>query len=72
MCTTFQEDAFYRPNDNALRLIATVGTLAQWRSTGTGPRFIKLAPGKGSRVLYAGTDLLSWLAEKRVPGPARA
>ena len=72
MCTSFQEDAFYRPSDDALRLIATEGTLAQWRSQGTGPQFIKLAQGRGSRVLYSGADLLAWLTEKRVPGPAQA
>ena len=70
MCTTFLAEAYYRPNDEALRLIATTGTLAQWRSTGTGPRFIKLASGKGSRVLYHGADLLTWLSEKRAPIPA--
>ena len=67
MCTQFEPEAFYRPNDEALRLIGTQGTLAQWRSKGTGPKFLKLSEGRGSRVLYHGTDLISWLEEKRVP-----
>ena len=67
MPISFDAEAYYRPNDAALRLIATEGTLAQWRSAGRGPNFHKLAPGRGSRVLYRGSDLIDWLEQKRVP-----
>ena len=68
MSVEIHPDAFYRATDDDLRaLIATPGTLAQWRHHGTGPAFHKLADGRGSRVLYKGKDLLSWLAKKRVP-----
>ena len=65
--TSFDANSYYRPNDDALRLIATAGTLAQWRSAGTGPKFIKLAEGRGSRIIYHGQDLVDWLAQKRIP-----
>ena len=68
MSVRIDADSFYRPTDADLRaLIATPGTLAQWRHHGTGPAFHKLANGRGSRVLYHGKDLLEWLAEKRIP-----
>ena len=67
MCISFDRNAYYRPADDALHLLATEGTLAQWRSAGTGPKFIKLAAGRGSRILYHGADLVDWLAQKRIP-----
>ena len=67
MAVEINPAAYYRPNDADLRdLLATPGTLAQWRFHGTGPKYHKLADGRGSRILYLGADVLSWLEEKRV------
>ena len=41
------------PKEAAERLRTSVGTLANWRVTGTGPRFIKL----GRKVLYPVAEL---------------
>ena len=55
--TRFENDQYYRTQDPALRLIATAGTLAQWRCHGTGPPYTRF----GNRVLYRGADLNLWL-----------
>ena len=55
--TRFQDDRYYRTHDTELALVATRGTLAQWRCRGHGPRYIKF----GHRVLYLGADLNKWL-----------
>ena len=72
MSAEFQPDRYYRPNDDALRTIASPGTLAQWRHFGNGPAYHKLNQGRGSRVLYSGADLLEWLQQKRIPVPGAA
>jgi len=38
-------------------------TLERMRVEGTGPRYLKVGPGKRSRVLYRQSDVLSWLEE---------
>ena len=58
----FDPDVYYRPADEAMRLIATVGSLALWRHQGKGPPFTKF----GHRVLYLGADLNAWLDARRV------
>ena len=72
MSVEFLPNSFYRPGDADLRSIGTEGTLAQWRHHGTGPAFHKLNNGRGSRVLYHGKDLLSWLEKKRVEAESEA
>ncbi|MGE3916369.1 MAG: helix-turn-helix transcriptional regulator [Hyphomicrobiaceae bacterium] len=37
-------------------------TLERMRVEGTGPRYIKVGPGKRSRVLYRQTDVEDWLS----------
>jgi len=37
----------------------SVGTLANWRSAGIGPRFVKV----GHRVRYRRADVEAWIAE---------
>ena len=64
----FDPDRYYRPADEAMRLIATVGSLALWRHQGKGPPFTKF----GHRVLYRGADLNSWLDKHRVEPAAAA
>ena len=39
-------------------------TLRAWRTTGGGPRFLKVGPGRGARVRYCHTDLERWLDAK--------
>ena len=63
----FEEDTYYRPADEAMRLIATEGSLRQWRHEGKGPPFTKF----GHRILYFGRDLNRWLDDHRVE-PAAA
>lgn len=58
----FDDDTYYRPGDEQMRLIATAGCLAQWRHHGTGPPFTKF----GRRILYRGCDLNRWMDEHRV------
>ena len=58
----FDDDTYYRPADEAMRLIATVATLAQWRHYCKGPAFTKF----GRRILYLGHDLNRWIDEHRV------
>lgn len=36
-------------------------TLERMRVEGTGPRFLKVGPGKKARVLYRQTDVMDWL-----------
>lgn len=63
------EDRFLTPDEAAglLRLRAT--TLANWRSTRTGPPYRKA----GARVLYAEHELRRWLdAQTRLAGGDRA
>ena len=36
-------------------------TLERMRIEGTGPRYLKVGPGKRSRVIYRQTDIIGWL-----------
>ena len=36
-------------------------TLERMRVDGTGPRYLKVGPGKRSRVLYRQSEVLAWL-----------
>lgn len=40
-------------------------TLANWRSAGKGPKYIKLSSGRGGSVRYEWADVHAWLAEMR-------
>ena len=53
----FEPDRYYLTSDPELALIATRGTLAQWRHRAVGPRYLKY----GNRVVYLGADLNAWL-----------
>ena len=63
----FQDDKYYRAADDAMRLIATEGTLAVWRHAGRGPAYVRF----GNRVLYEGATLNRWLDQHRIE-PAAA
>ena len=58
----FDPDRYYRTDDPALAVIATRGTMSQWRHRGEGPRYVRL----GGRVLYRGIDVNAWLDERIV------
>ena len=58
----FDPDTYYRTDDQALEIIATRGTMSQWRHRGYGPRYTRF----GNRVLYLGADLNAWLDERIV------
>ncbi len=64
-----------REAEAARHLNVSSRTLERWRSTGRGPRFVKLAGGR--HIRYALPDLAAWIdAQRRAsladPGPARA
>ena len=53
----FDPDRYYRTTDPELAVIATRGTLSQWRHRGEGPSYLRF----GNRVLYRGSELNAWL-----------
>lgn len=53
----FDPARYYRTDDPALAVLATRGTLSQWRHRGEGPPYVKF----GNRVLYRGDDLNRWI-----------
>ena len=53
----FEADRYYKTTAPDLEIIATRGTMSQWRHRGYGPPFIRY----GNRVLYRGSDLNDWL-----------
>lgn len=59
---TILPETYYRPDADELRPIAAKQTLASWRCSGKGPTFHH----SGSRILYKGADILTWLDENRV------
>ena len=63
----FDPDRYYKTDDPALAVIATRGTMSQWRHRGEGPRYVRL----GGRVLYRGIDLNAWL-DQRIVEPTAA
>jgi hypothetical protein len=55
------------PNETGRILDLTVGSLANWRHKGIGPKFIRV----GGRIKYRREDLASWI-EQRCVEPAAA
>lgn len=53
-------DDYLTPPQLMAQLQVSRSTLAQWRMTGQGPRFVKL----GRKVLYRVTDVNDWLATR--------
>lgn len=56
------DDLNLTDDEAALELFLTKSTLADWRSSGRGPRYIKL----GRRVLYRLGDLRAYVASRAV------
>ena len=69
---SFDPTVWYRPTDRAMELIGTPSTLARWRSDHRGPSYSKVGRGQGSRILYSGAVLNSWLASQDQNIPAAA
>ena len=55
----FDDERYYVTTDSELQLLGTPAALANQRSRGEGPRYLKL----GKRVLYRGRDLNAYLDE---------
>lgn len=53
----------YRPEDVARLYAVSVGTLANWRSAGIGPTYVKVG---GKCVRYRADDLAAWDAANTV------
>ncbi|WP_326787849.1 helix-turn-helix transcriptional regulator [Streptomyces sp. NBC_00151] len=60
--TTLDPDELLTPAEAALVTKLSVSTLKDKRWKNTGPRFIKLSPGRGGRIRYRRRDLDQWLA----------
>ena len=59
---TISPESFYTPDAPEMRVLGAVQTLARWRHEGKGPSYTK----SGSRVIYRGADVLTWLEARRV------
>lgn len=57
-----QANEIYRAQEPEMRQIASVSTLAKWRHQERGPPWTY----SGSRVLYRGSDLITWLESSLV------
>lgn len=64
----FDPNRLYTPQDAEMRQIATEILLAQWRSKGVGPVYIKC----GRRIRYHGAKLNEWLERQTVEPPQPA
>ena len=64
----FDPERLYRPQDERMRQLATVGQLSQWRFHKRGLPFITV----GGNIYYAGADLIHFMSEQRVEPRAPA
>lgn len=57
-------DDFYSPEQLSERLGGTIKprTLANWRTSGTGPKYVKL----GGKVAYPKREVEAWIAKRTV------
>lgn len=58
-------ERLYRPADLVRMGLATEPTLARWRCSGAGPKFVRIGNGRGARIGYWGGDLREWLNSRR-------
>jgi len=66
--TLTHTDSLLTPEDLAREAHSNPRTLERWRSTGTGPMFVKF----GRRVLYKRSDVNTWLEQQRRQHTAKA
>ena len=59
--TTPPELTFLTSVEAADLLRVSRRTLERMRIEGTGPRYLKVGPGKRSRVIYRQSDIMTWL-----------
>ena len=64
----FSSERLYRPQDERMRQLATVGQLSQWRFHKRGLPFIQI----GGSIYYSGADLIEFLNSQRVEPHATA
>ena len=62
MAQMFDDDRTYVLGDPELEFLGSKQKLYKWRYQKFGPAWIKI----GRKVLYAGSDLNSWLASRRI------
>ena len=62
MAQMFDNDRTYVLGDPELEFLGSKQKLCKWRYQKFGPAWIKI----GRKVLYAGSDLNSWLASRRI------
>jgi hypothetical protein len=53
-------DKLLTPGDLSTRLAVGVATLANWRTQGIGPAYLKTTPGQQGRVRYWLSDVRKW------------
>ncbi|MFF7754377.1 helix-turn-helix transcriptional regulator [Streptomyces sp. NPDC007971] len=63
-------DELLTPIETARITKLSVSTLKDKRWKGTGPRFIKLSPGRGGRIRYRRRDVEQWLDGQPVKSAA--
>ncbi|WP_392668636.1 helix-turn-helix transcriptional regulator [Streptomyces sp. LN785] len=54
----------------AKELGLSVRTLANWASSGQGPEFVKLTPGRSGRVRYARRTVDAWIKGEQIKDAA--
>lgn len=58
----FKKDRLYRPQDDKMREIASVGQLAWWRHSKRGLPYHRIA----GNIYYSGNHIIRYLNEQRV------
>jgi hypothetical protein len=61
---TFDKRIHMTPLELAVRWATTPRTLEDWRTDGKGPKYLKLEPHKGGKVVYRRRDISAY--EKKV------
>ena len=62
MAQMFDDERTYQSDDPELEFLGSKQKLSKWRYQKFGPAWIKI----GRKVLYAGSDLNSWVASRRI------
>ncbi len=65
-------DRYLTGEELAVRLRRAPGTIANWRSSGRGPRYLKPSGGKRGRILYRLQDVEAWETDNLIGGAGYA
>ncbi|MFJ3229763.1 helix-turn-helix transcriptional regulator [Streptomyces sp. NPDC086787] len=68
--TALDPEELLTPIEAARVTKLSVSTLKDKRWKGTGPRYIKLSPGRGGRIRYRRRDVEQWLTGRSVGSAA--